>query len=364
MFKKIIIAGLTAIFVSGAPMIATAITNGFVEIDNFTSLFAPRASRVISDYGFDEKLAYENPNLNFHTAEPLSDGENISPISEKNPLPYPDFKNLTAQSAKIVPTTYGKSSGNSYINLDIAGQVRNKTTVPNTALLEESRKYPEWKIDFNSNEPQVLIMHTHTTECFEEFEREYYDNSFGYRTTDPRYNMVAVGEEIKKELEKLGICTIHDDTINDYPKYNGAYDRSAEVVKEYLRKYPGIKVVLDIHRDAITNSDGSLAQPVAEINGKKAAQIMIISGCDNGTYNMPNYMKNFRFSSLLQSQLEYENPGLTRPILFDYRHYNQELTTGSILIEVGSHGNTLEQVKYSGQLIGKSLAHSLMKIKS
>lgn len=83
---------------------------------------------------------------------------------------------------------------------------------------------------------------------------------------------------------------------------------------------------------------------------------MIISGCDDGTMNMPNYLKNFHFASFLQSKLESSYSGLTRPILFDYRFYNQDLTTGSLLIEVGSHGNTLEQVKYSGKLIGKSLA--------
>ncbi|MGN0690788.1 MAG: stage II sporulation protein P, partial [Oscillospiraceae bacterium] len=46
-----------------------------------------------------------------------------------------------------------------------------------------------------------------------------------------------------------------------------------------------------------------------------------------------------------------------------YRHYNQDLTTGSLLIEVGGHANTLEQAKYSGQLIGKSLAKLLLDLK-
>ena len=90
---------------------------------------------------------------------------------------------------------------------------------------------------------------------------------------------------------------------------------------------------------------------------------MIISGCDDGTLDMPNFMKNFHFASSLQQQLESDTPGLTRPILFDYRKYNQDLTTGSLLIEVGSHGNTLEQVQYSGQLFGRSLARLLKTLK-
>ena len=90
---------------------------------------------------------------------------------------------------------------------------------------------------------------------------------------------------------------------------------------------------------------------------------MLISGCDDGTMGMPDYMKNFHFACRFQEKLESDSPGLTRPILFDYRHYNQDLTTGSLLIEVGSHGNTLEQVQYSGQLIGKSLGELLDSMK-
>ncbi len=274
--------------------------------------------------------------------------------------PYPE--NLDNPTGTVTQTTYGLYSGTQFFNLDKAGQVRNSTHVTNQVLLNQSRQLPEFTIDLNG-EPQVLIMHTHTTESFEPYERDFYDNSFSYRTTDPSKNTVMIGEEIKKGLAKAGINTIHDTTIHDYPSYNGSYERSEQTVKSYLEQYPSIKIVLDIHRDAL-ESNNNLIQPVANINGKKAAQIMIISGCDDGTMGMPNYLQNFRLASLFQQQLEQDWSGLTRPILFDYRKYNQHLTTGSLLIEVGSHGNTLDQVKYSGELIGKSLAKALLEIKT
>lgn len=274
--------------------------------------------------------------------------------------PYPE--NLDNPTGTVTQTTYGLYSGTQFFNLDKAGQVRNSTHVTNQVLLNQSRQLPEFTIDLNG-EPQVLIMHTHTTESFEPYERNFYDNSFSYRTTDPSKNTVMIGEEIKKGLTKAGINTIHDTTIHDYPSYNGSYERSEQTVKSYLEQYPSIKIVLDIHRDAL-ESNNNLIQPVANINGKKAAQIMIISGCDDGTMGMPNYLQNFRLASLFQQQLEQDWSGLTRPVLFDYRKYNQHLTTGSLLIEVGSHGNTLDQVKYSGELIGKSLAKALLEIKT
>ena len=227
-------------------------------------------------------------------------------------------------------------------------------------MLEESKNLPDFQIELN-DKPQVLIMHTHTTESFEPFERENFDSSFNYRTTESSKNVVMIGNEITKQIENAGISVIHDTTIHDYPSYNGSYERSAETVKKILRDNPSIKVVLDIHRDAIGTNE-SIMQPTVEINGKDAAPIMIISGCDDGTMDMPDYMKNFRFASLLQQQISSDYQGLARPILFDYRKYNQDLTTGSLLIEVGTHGNTLEQVKYTGELLGKSIAKSLISI--
>ena len=55
-------------------------------------------------------------------------------------------------------------------------------------------------------------------------------------------------------------------------------------------------------------------------------------------------------------------PTLTRPMLFDYRYYNQDLTTGSLLIEIGTHGNTIEQAKYTAELVGEEIATALLEL--
>lgn len=274
--------------------------------------------------------------------------------------PYPSNWNLNLETT-VQRTSYGTYSGTRFFNLPTAGQVQNKTSLTNASLLAESKMAPAFTIDTKSGEPQVLIMHTHTTESFEPYVRSTYDPSFNYRTTDPAYNIISVGNTITQQLEAAGISVIHDTTIHDYPSYNGSYERSAETVKTILAEYPSIRVVLDIHRDAIQDGN-TLLQPVVEINGKEAAQVMIISGCDDGTMDMPNYIQNFHFACRLQTCMEQNYPGLTRPILFDYRKYNQDLTTGSLLIEVGTHGNTLEQVQYSGELVGKALAETLLKL--
>ena len=271
-----------------------------------------------------------------------------------NALPYPE--NLDDNDGAIEEYHYGEYNGEQYINLDNGGQIRNCTSLSNDLLYEESQKDFNFTLDPDSDEPQILIYHTHATESFELIERDFYDSDFSTKTTDPEKSIIAVGDEICRQLEAAGIPYVHDTLVHDYPSYNGSYQSSRETVQEILEKYPSIKIVLDVHRDGIEREDGTRLSPVTEIDGKKAAQIMIISGCDDGTMDMPNYLENFHFASYLQSALESSYEGLTRPVLFDYRFYNQDLTNGSLLIEVGSHGNSLDQVKYSGELIGKTLA--------
>jgi len=272
---------------------------------------------------------------------------------------YPN--SLERHDGVIQNYTYPAYKGTQYIDLPEGGQVRNCTELSNDVLKKQLAKDLPFKISLDSDQPQVLIYHTHTTESYEPYARDFYDSTFSSKTTEMDKNVVSVGDRICRELDKAGITYVHDTLIHDHPDYNGAYDSSRKTVKEILKKYPSIKVCLDIHRDGIQRGDGTRIAPVTEIDGKQAAQIMIISGCDDGTMGMPNCLENFIFASKLQSQIEGDHKTLTRPVLFDYRHYNQDLTTGSLLIEMGSHGNSIEQAQYSGELVGRSLVKLLKK---
>lgn len=208
-------------------------------------------------------------------------------------------------------------------------------------------------------EPQVLIFHTHATESYEPYDSENYDMRNTWRSTDNTNNMIVVGDALEQALKDAGIGVIHDRTQHDYPSYNGAYERSAETIKSYLEKYPTIKVALDVHRDAIQREEDLIVKPTIEVDGKKAAQLMIITGSDDGTMNVPKWRENLRFAASLQDAIEQDTPQLTRPIFFCYRKYNMDLTTGSLLLEFGSNANTLDESVYTAQLVGKSLARLL-----
>lgn len=272
------------------------------------------------------------------------------PVPQPTAQPQPRPEN----AGQIVTEHYEQGEGGLYIPCG-AGAIKNCTSLSAAQVADAASQGLPFSVEPGSSEPQVLIMHTHTTETYELEEKDWYDPEFTCRSTDLAVNMAAVGEEIAAQLNAAGIVTLHDTTLHDYPSYNGSYERSNETVRAYLEQYPSIKVVLDVHRDAIEPSGDQRVSAVAEIDGQTAAQVMIICGADNGG-NLPNFQQNLAFAAAWENAMESRYPGLTRPVLFDYRYYNQDLTTGSLLIEIGSHGNTLEQAKYSGRLVGQALA--------
>ena len=278
-------------------------------------------------------------------AEPAEDA-----AATPAPTPGPPPEGMGA----IVSAHYQQGSGDAYIPCT-AGTIKNCTSLSAAEVAEAASAPLPFNIEVGSSEPQVLIMHTHATESYELEDLGWFDPEYTCRRTDTSLNMVAVGAAIAEQLNAAGIVTLQDATLHDYPSYNGSYERSNATVRSYLEKYPSIKVVLDVHRDAIQRDDGTRVKPVADIGGMKAAQVMIICGADVDG-NLPNFKQNLRFASRWQDKMESMFPGLTRPVLFDYRYYNQDLTTGSLLIEMGGHANTLEEAKYSGRLVGQALA--------
>ncbi|MBR0447817.1 MAG: stage II sporulation protein P [Clostridia bacterium] len=207
----------------------------------------------------------------------------------------------------------------------------------------------------DTDEPQVLILHTHTTEGYMTYDAGYFLAGDRDRTRDHKKNVCAVGEAIRLTLEAAGIGVIHDTTVHDSPQYTGAYGRSAVTAEAILKKHPSIKLVLDVHRDAVLEN-GAVVKPTATVRGKKAAQMMLITGTVT-TAELPHrhWQKNLALSTQLQAALDKVSPDLMRPLNTVASRYNQHLSPGWVLVEVGAEGNTVEEAVYSGQLLAETL---------
>jgi len=206
---------------------------------------------------------------------------------------------------------------------------------------------------------QVLIVHTHTCESYMSEDNGYYYESFYPRTTDNSQNVYAVGERIAKKLKANGIGVVHAKEQHDSPSYDGAYSRSYDTIMRYMEKYKGIKVVLDIHRDSMTQQDNTKLKPTFEYNGKKGAQVMIMTGYDDGYNDFPTWEQNLTFATKLQHQCESMYKGMMRPLNFGNFTYNMNVNSGSLLIEMGTDANTLQEAMYSADLLGNALSQVL-----
>ena len=211
--------------------------------------------------------------------------------------------------------------------------------------------------------PQILIVHTHGSEAYTPDGTDIYEPSDNNtRTLDENYNVVRVGDEMERVFTELGLTVVHDRTLYDYPKYNGAYDRSAEAVQRYLEQYPSIKIVLDVHRDALVGEDGTVYKAVTRIDGVDTAQVMLVLGSSEGGEH-PNWMQNLSLACRIQESMNTLYPTLARPMTMRSSRYNQQLSNGSLLVEVGTHGNTLQEALAGARLFARAAGQVLLGLK-
>lgn len=201
---------------------------------------------------------------------------------------------------------------------------------------------------------QILIMHTHATEAYRMADGDTYEESDESRTTDERFNMIRVGEEIKTVFEQQGLKVVHDKTTYDYPGYNGSYGRSLVGIQTALEQNPTIQIVLDVHRDALIDSKGNVYDKTTTVDGEKVAQVMLVVGTDDGGLYHPNWRKNYTVSLKLQGAMLSAAPTLPRPIDLRSQRFNQHLRVGSVLVEVGTSGNTLQQALAGARLFAEA----------
>lgn len=210
----------------------------------------------------------------------------------------------------------------------------------------------------DKSKPTVLIYHSHTCEAYTLLDVGYYKSSDA-SSKDSSLNMIRVGDELVKYLELHGFNVIHDTEIHD-TDYPNSYANSRKTVEKYLEEYPSIEVTVDVHRDDITYSNKTKVKPTAVINDKKAARMMIISGCEyNRVKNFPDWEENLKFDLQVQKKVNELYPGLMRPILFSERKYNMYETHYSFLLEVGTDANTLDEACYSARMFGDALGKLL-----
>lgn len=215
----------------------------------------------------------------------------------------------------------------------------------------------------SSEGPQVLIVHTHSSEAYTPEPGWEYTASDELRTEQADYSVIRIGSRVAELLTENGISVLHDTALNDYPTYNGAYARMETTIDRYLAEYPSIRMVLDIHRDAASNPDGTPLAHTVTLAGQDCAQLMLVVGTDEGGLTHPDWQENLANALKLQALLNRSAPGLCRDLDLRTERFNQHETPGSLLVEFGSTGNTLQQALRSAEYFSAALVTFLQSEK-
>ena len=295
--------------------------------------------------GAGETGQEEEEVLDLPAGQPARDLDDIAALPE-----------TTAAPSDIVAQTLLPTSPEGY---DVAGglYLYNRTSLDVDLAAAAAATVP---ITLPEEGPQILIVHTHGSEAYTPDGADVYtpsDNNT--RTLDTNYNMVRVGTEMEKVFTEMGLGVVHDTTLYDYPQYNGAYDRSAQAVKAYLEQYPTIRIVLDVHRDALIGEDGTVYKAVTTVDGTSTAQVMLVLGSSEGGEH-PNWMQNLTLACKIQNGMNTLYPTLARPMTMRSSRYNQQLCSGSLLVEVGTHGNTLQEALAGARLFARAAGQVLL----
>ena len=208
---------------------------------------------------------------------------------------------------------------------------------------------------------QILIVHTHGSEAYTPAGLDRYEPSDSHRTEDTNCSVVRVGDELAAVWEEAGLRVRHDREIYDYPSYTGSYSRSGAAVEAALAEEPGIAVVIDLHRDALGSGDVTY-KIMAEESGVVASQLMLLVGTDASGLEHPNWRSNLALALYLQEAAGRKHPTLMRPVELVAQRYNQHLTTGSLILEVGSSGNTLQEALAAIRLFADGAAPALLAL--
>ena len=208
--------------------------------------------------------------------------------------------------------------------------------------------------DLTGPEPTVLIYHSHATESFTPSPGEDYVESSPYRTLSADYNMVSIGSRVAELLEAGGVSVIHDRQLHDYPSYNTSYNSSRASVQQYLEEYPSIRLVLDLHRDASGDNSSQLTT-AATVNGEKSAQLMLVIAAGTSARPVPDWQENLALGLKLHVQLERLAPGICRYVNLRSSRFNQDLSSGALLIEVGAAGNTHQEALNAADVLAEAI---------
>ena len=204
--------------------------------------------------------------------------------------------------------------------------------------------------------PAVLVISSHTSECFLPAGAGFYDpNSHETHTDDPEKNLTAIAGIFTAALEENGIKVIHITAQCDSEGSSRAYINAGIEISKALAKYPSIKYVIDIDRAVSVDADGALLRSTVSLGSRDYAPITLsVSGGKNLGYS--KICQNLALALRLNEMIFEQSESLSRPVLICDAAYTDGYSPRCLKVEIGSYTSSFDEAAASASMLGELFA--------
>jgi stage II sporulation protein P len=206
-------------------------------------------------------------------------------------------------------------------------------------------------------DPLVAIYHSHSSEAYRL--TSGVDHLWGSEE-----GVIHVGACLASALqERHGIPVIHSKKIHDYPVWRQSYTNSQKTITGILETHKSVQIVLDIHRDAGLSASASF--PTVEINGVRAARVLVVVTTDKYGLPHPGWRNNLAFAYQLNAKLDEICPGLSRGVnVRNDARWNQHVHPRAVIVEIGSDKTKRQEAEVSAVYIADAISRILQDLKT
>ncbi|MEG0865085.1 MAG: stage II sporulation protein P [Clostridia bacterium] len=209
---------------------------------------------------------------------------------------------------------------------------------------------------------RVFIYHTHTYEAYEQVKEDPYRSTQQWRTEDNEHNVVRVGKELSQILRSMGIEVVHDTTAYEPPNLSSAYTRSLAMLERRRTAGEKYDLYIDLHRDAFSGK--KLDTNTVTLGGVEVAKLMLLIGKGEGQTSLgfderPDWQSNLKIAQAMTDALCAQADGLCKEVRLKSGRFNQHISVGCLLVEVGNNRNTLAQALAAMPYLADTIAEVL-----
>ncbi len=268
---------------------------------------------------------------------------------------------LTFQEARVIVAGKGMGLDDLYIESPAPPGIHD-VVIDETPAADQAKSAPEENGEAGQspvypttgNKKVVFVYNTHNRESWLSVAKV---NDKTSSVDHPTQNISLVGKHFAEALQEKGIGTVfnkidfYQQLLDEKKSYPLSYAESLKAIQAVRQENRDMYYFFDLHRDSKPREKTTVT-----INGQTYARLLFVIGTRN-----KHYEQNTDFAKKLHDLMEKKYPGLSRGVVAKTENegngeYNQSVSPGSLLVEVGGTSNTLPECNRSAEALADVFA--------